>query len=295
MVIQEKMGLRRERGPLLLKNACTCVILLSIFTASPNVFAHGGGGLPDAKEAAEQVAAIHATGEHQQDLSAQVAAIYGTPCSEARRGPSALALLGVGAAVSPLVYLMGVAWHEGSHAGMATVFGGKVTGINILPSIYEGHLRFGQTNWQGNFNSTQTALVSIAPKFTDATILGSYALVLETGNMPANKWAQLGFTALAVGALVDFSKDMFATWDQADIPTFYRNAGITNTAPFRLLHAGLAGAGAFEVGRGMYKLFTPDKNVLKPVPKPQSKRPSAFDIAVHPYLGTETLGLEGTF
>jgi hypothetical protein len=263
-------------------------LFLTLVCAAAPAYGHGTG-LPNAAELTEGLAPSPALGERLDAALGQSHAP--SPCETATSGPSSALLLGTGVALSPLVYELAVLWHEGSHVTSVLLVGGNVVGFNPFPTEYQGHIRYGQTSWNGVAPGARTALVAISPKITDAMILGGYALTLETGSLPQNKWEQLALAALAVGALIDFGKDFAQSWAPGDIPMFYRNAGITNTTPFRLLHLGLTGAAAVEVARGTKQLFTPEPTPVTPPKSP----PAAFDLKAKPYVSAEHLGIEGTF
>jgi hypothetical protein len=108
--------------------------------------------------------------------------------------------------------------------------------------------------------------------------------------MPSNKWAQLAINALAVAAVVDLGHDVFQTNPYGDVPEFYHYAHIQNTVPGRVIQGTLTLAGAVEVGHGIYNMFMPSK------PKKKNENTGVLsDVSVGPYIGTQSLGLTGTF
>lgn len=257
----------------------------------------GGGGAPSASSTSTSNLRTWNEGGQLDDdeIAVPLSGVdldLGTPC---KHDPSNWLLLGVGLAFAPVAYELGVMWHEGSHAAWATAFGARVTGWYPYPKVIPGNgFVFGYTTWVGQMSDTQLALTYVAPKITDLTLLTAYTITNETGNLPENKWAQLAIDSLAAAAVIDLGHDVFQTNPYGDVPEFYKNAHITNTIPGRMIQGGLTLAGAAEVGHGIYKLFQPT-----PPPKKKdepAKRVTAFsDFSVSPYIGTETLGLSGTF
>jgi hypothetical protein len=228
--------------------------------------------------------------------------------------PSNPQLLLLGLELGAIDYFLGVTLHEGSHVAAVKALGGRVSDFSILPSrASNGTFRFGNTKWtssrrcpisytdpEGQFhqgerwcdlNSGEKAFVYIAPKITDALILGSYSLALEKGWLDDNKILKLNATVLATGALVDWGKDIFAINEKRDIPGFYNAIGAESELeryPFRLFHAATTAAFAVEVGRGYYSLFTndsPPRPIKKPAPKTER----------HPVINPSFVGVGGTF
>jgi hypothetical protein len=203
--------------------------------------------------------------------------------------PAAWKLLSLGAAFGAIDYVAGVTAHEGAHALTALAFGAKVTRFDVLPKVQEdGTLLYGSMTWNGDLNDTERGIVLMAPKMLNLALLGGYTALIETDSLPNNKFAQLPLAVVAVGAWVDFSKDLFTKNPQRDtIKTFNLLGADTERErlPFRLAHGALALASGFEVGKGIYLLFKPpSKNTVTQITKYGS-----------PVVKPNWVGWEGTF
>ncbi len=201
-----------------------------------------------------------------------------------KKEPGALQLILEGVAMSIPEYILGVAKHEGSHALAVIMVGGKVTGMDLVPKMYNGSIRFGETSWQGTFTPAQDAFVDMAPKITDLTVMAAYTAALETGFYPENKHLQLLLLVVATSAWIDFSKDLFTKNPDNDTVKAWNDFGINSEGqrlPYRLAWGVLAAGGAIEIGRGFYKLFKHGSSAAK-----QDKQRAHVDMNIGPgYVG----------
>ncbi|MBI3544693.1 MAG: hypothetical protein HY075_15595 [Deltaproteobacteria bacterium] len=207
----------------------------------------------------------------------------------AKTGPSNALLLLEGVGMALPEYFRGVAQHEGSHALAVILVGGKVESIDILPKMFNGHIRFGETQWSGNFTKAQDTFVDMAPKITDLTIMAAYTAAFESGIYPDNKHLQLLLLVVATSAWIDFSKDLFTTRDDNDTVKAWNNYGLTTETqrlPYRILWGALAAGGALEIGRGFYRLFS-----HKSPAKDSGERKPKADLR----LGPGYVGVGGNF
>jgi hypothetical protein len=182
------------------------------------------------------------------------------PAARADERPSTSRLLLAGAGMAIPTYMIGVAAHEGSHALAAALSGAEVTRIQLLPGLHPrtGKFYFGYVEVRGLRCARQRASFLLAPKLTDAVMLGAYAAAFFGGVYPDDRYGQLALTVLATGFWVDFSRDLIAFWDHNDLVKVYRLAGADDELerlPFRLLHAGLAAAGSVAIVRGYQRVF----------------------------------------
>jgi hypothetical protein len=168
----------------------------------------------------------------------------------ARAEPSDRALVLTGLALAPPTYLVGVTLHEGSHALAATLVGAKVDKLHLFPPGRDpstGTFRFGWTYVHGLRTPNERFLFYIAPKITDAVLLGGFAGLVLTGAWPHNRYGQLALTVFATGLWIDFSKDVVLFSRTNDIVRAFEQWCITG---WRQLPARLAYAGAV-VGLGL--------------------------------------------
>jgi hypothetical protein len=144
--------------------------------------------------------------------------------------PSDEKLVLIGAALAPPTYLLGVSWHESSHALAAWLAGAHVDKLHVFPPGVDpavGHFRFGWTYVHGITSRTQLALFAIAPKITDSVLLGGFAALAFTHAWPSNAYGELTLTVLATGAWVDFAKDVVLLSPFNDVSQFEHAACLT--------------------------------------------------------------------
>jgi hypothetical protein len=174
--------------------------------------------------------------------------------------PETAHLLLAGTAMAVPTYFIGVATHEGSHALTAVLAGATVQEFRVLPSrdAGSGVFYFGYVNYVGEISPAAQTLFYLAPKITDAALLGTYAALVFTGALPENRYGQLALAVLATGFWVDFSKDIPAFTPHADMVKAYRRIGLESEwarLPLRVLHAGLSAGAAYVVYRGFRGVF----------------------------------------
>jgi hypothetical protein len=170
-------------------------------------------------------------------------------------------LLWAGVAMALPTYAIGVVTHEGSHAIAATLSGARVRELHLWPGIHRGRFYFGYVEVTGLACDRQRVSFLIAPKVTDAVLLGAYAAAWYGGALPDDHYGRLALTVLATGVWVDFSRDVIAWWEHNDTLKIYALAGADTELerlPLRLLHAGLATAGAVAIVQGYRSIFERD-------------------------------------
>lgn len=177
--------------------------------------------------------------------------------------PSDERLFWVGAAMAPPTYLIGVTLHEGSHAVMAELVGGDVDEVHLFPPGRDPHVgkfRFGWVYATGLRTKPQKILFYLAPKFTDALLLGGFAALVLTDAWPSNKYGQLALTVGATGLWIDFAKDVVLFSKHNDVVKAFRQWCMTgwNQLPARLVYAGAVGGFGYLVWRGYQKTFFDD-------------------------------------
>jgi hypothetical protein len=170
---------------------------------------------------------------------------------------------GLGMAIP--TYVLGVGWHEGTHALTVMAFGAEVTDMSLLPGVREGHFYFGYTRWRGHLTRGETAFALVAPKFTDLILMGTYAALEGTGSLPSNDYGALAITVLATGAWVDFTKDL-PTWnpgsDLMKAHALYGHTSEWQRLPWRVLQLGLSVGGGYFIVRGYQGIFAHPSPVM---------------------------------
>jgi hypothetical protein len=168
-----------------------------------------------------------------------------------------------GLAMAPAVYFMGVVSHEGSHALAGLINGARVTRFKILPGRFGPKKRFyfGYTRVAGYMTTGERIFFWLAPRITDAIMLGGYSALVLTGTVPENRYGRLALAVVATGFWVDFSKDIVAFWPGNDLVKSYNAMGLDREIerlPLRVGHAALAVAGAYVLSRGYRGAFEDD-------------------------------------
>lgn len=174
--------------------------------------------------------------------------------------PSNQRLVVTGLALAPPTYLIGVSLHETSHALAALLVGGDVETLHVFPPGTDPHthtFRFGWTYVRGLPTSGDKVAFYLAPKLTDAALLGGFAALAFTGGWPRNRDGELALTVFATGLWVDFSKDVVLFADTNDVVKVFHLWGMTGwrQLPARLVYAAAAiGFGAI-VAHGYRRTF----------------------------------------
>jgi hypothetical protein len=180
--------------------------------------------------------------------------------STARAEPSDRTLVLTGLAMAPPTYLVGVTLHEGSHALAAMMVGGTVDSLHVFPPGRDpstGTFRFGWTYVHGLRTRAQRIAFYIAPKVTDAVLLGGFAGLVFTGAWPSNRYGQLALTVFATGLWIDFSKDVVLFSRTNDVVKVFDQWCMTGwrQLPARLVYAAAVVGLGLVVARGYERTF----------------------------------------
>lgn len=198
-----------------------------------------------------------------------IVAGVGLASPPARAEPSNGTLVGVGLGLALPTYAIGVTVHESSHALAALALGAHVDELHLFPPGVDpkAHVfRFGWTYVHGLHTKAQRQVFYLAPKVTDAALIGGFAALAFTDAWPGNRYGALALTVLATGFWVDFAKDVVLFGAQNDVVKAFDNWCLHGwrQVPARLIYAGLAvGLGAIVV-RGYERTFTRDPAVTTP-------------------------------
>jgi hypothetical protein len=178
----------------------------------------------------------------------------------ARADPSDRTLVLTGLAMAPPTYLLGVSLHEGSHALAAKLVGASVDVLHLFPPGRDpstNTFRFGWTYVRGLESRGDKILFYIAPKLTDAALIGGFAALVFTDAWPHNRYGQLALTVLATGWWVDFSKDVVLFSTTNDVVKVFDLWCMTGwrQLPARLVYAGAVVGLGLVVARGYERTF----------------------------------------
>jgi hypothetical protein len=178
----------------------------------------------------------------------------------AQADPSDRTLVLTGLAMAPPTYLLGVSLHEGSHALAAALVGASVDTLHLFPPGRDpstNTFRFGWTYVHGLRSRGDKVAFYVAPKVTDAVLLGGFAALVFTDAWPHDRYGQLALTVLATGWWVDFAKDVVLFGKTNDVVKVFDLWCMTGwrQVPARLVYAGaIVGLGAI-VARGYQRTF----------------------------------------
>jgi hypothetical protein len=180
--------------------------------------------------------------------------------ADARAEPSDRTLVLTGLAMAPPTYLVGVTIHESSHALAALLVGATVDQLHLFPPGRDpgtGTFRFGWTYVHGLRTRGDKVAFFIAPKVTDAALLGGFAALAFTGAWPHNRYGQLALTVFATGLWIDFSKDVVLFSPTNDVVKVFDLWCMTGwrQVPARLVYAGLVVGFGLVVARGYERTF----------------------------------------
>lgn len=187
----------------------------------------------------------------------------------ARAEPSDTKLVLAGLAMAPPTYLVGVTLHEGSHALAALLVGGTVDDVRLFPPGRDPKakvFRFGWTYVHGLKTKGDRIFFYLAPKLTDAILLGGFSALAFTNAWPENRYGALALTVFATGLWVDFAKDLVLFGKQNDVVKAENLWCLTGwkRLPGRLLYAGLIAGAAYVVARGYERTFAHDDRATTP-------------------------------
>ena len=155
--------------------------------------------------------------------------------------------------------------HEGSHALAAKLLGAEITDMSLMPGPHPrtGKFFFGYVSVRGLKTKEHKAFFYAAPKITDALMLGGYAALNLSGNMPSNPYGKLGVLVLATGYWVDFTKDVIAFWDHNDTVKLYKLMGLKNEwerLSGRIVHLSLSALAGYVLVKGYQELLEEEQS-----------------------------------
>ena len=193
-------------------------------------------------------------------LAALVAVTVAHGAGTAHAEPSNGTLVLTGLALAPPTYLVGVSLHEGSHALAALMVGGTVDKLHLFPPGTDpstGTFRFGWTYVHGLRTDGDKIAFYLAPKVTDAALLGGFAALVFTGAWPSNRYGQLALTVFATGLWIDFSKDVVLFSPTNDVVKAFDLWSMTGwrQLPARVVYAGMVVGLGFVVAHGYQRTF----------------------------------------
>lgn len=188
-----------------------------------------------------------------------VALVVGHP-AVARTEPTDRTLFSVGLGLAVPTYLVGVTLHEGSHAVMGKLVGAQIDEVHLFPPGRDPRVnkfRFGWVYARGLHTKTQKQLFLIAPKITDAVLMGGYAALAFTDAWPNNRYGRLALTVFATGLWVDFAKDVILFSPTNDVVKVFRNWCLTGwrQVPARTIYAAAVLGFGYVVWHGYTRTF----------------------------------------
>lgn len=178
----------------------------------------------------------------------------------ARAEPSDRELVYWGLAMAPPAYLLGVSLHEGSHALAGKLVGAEITKVHLFPPGRDprsGKFRFGWVYARGLRSKGDRIFFYLAPKVTDAVLLGGIAGLVFTDAWPENRYGQLALAVLATGLWIDFAKDVVLFSKHNDVVKAFDLWCMKGwkQVPARLVYAGAVVGLGVVVARALQRTF----------------------------------------
>jgi hypothetical protein len=178
----------------------------------------------------------------------------------ARAEPSDRELLYWGLAMAPPAYLLGVSLHEGSHAIAGKLAGADITEVHLFPPGRDprsGKFRFGWVYARGLRSKGDRIFFYLAPKLTDAVLLGGIAGLVFTDAWPDNRYGGLALAVLATGLWIDFAKDVVLFSKHNDVVKAFHLWCMKGwkQVPARLVYAGAVAGLGFIAARAIQRTF----------------------------------------
>jgi hypothetical protein len=137
--------------------------------------------------------------------------------------------------------------------------GGTVDVLHLFPPGRDpsGTFRFGWTYVRGLRSTADRLAFYLAPKATDAALLGGFAALAFTGAWPGNRYGQLALTVFATGLWIDFAKDVVLFSPANDVVKAFDLMGATGwrEIPARVIYAGMIVGLGVLVARGYERTF----------------------------------------
>ncbi len=176
-----------------------------------------------------------------------------------------------GLAMAPPTYLLGVSLHEGSHAIAGLLLGAEITEVHLFPPARDPKtkkFRFGWVYARGLRTKGDRILFYLAPKITDAVLLGGFAALALTDAWPENRYGQLALTVLATGLWIDFAKDLVLFSKHNDVVKAFHLWCMKGwkQVPARLVYAGAVAGLGYVVARGLQRTFDDTQPAPRVVP-----------------------------
>ena len=192
--------------------------------------------------------------------------------STARADPSDRTVVLTGVALAPPDYLLGVTLHEGSHALMAMLVGAEVEKVHLFPPGVDPMVhkfRFGWTYVRGLKTKPERILFYIAPKLTDAALLGGFAALVFSDAWPSNRYGEVALTVFGTGLWVDFSKDVILFNKHNDVSKVFDQWCMHGwkQVPGRLIYGALVVGAGLVVAHAYVRTFDqPDVTAARIMP-----------------------------
>jgi hypothetical protein len=187
--------------------------------------------------------------------------------------PSDQKLVAVGALLAIPTWMLGTATHEGSHVVAAELVGADLLLYRPWPGRdpLTGVFQMGLTRVRGLRGDGHRFFFFMAPKITDALMLGGYVALYETSAYPDGAYGQLVLVVLATGFWVDFAKDTLAFSPHNDLVKSMSFAGAHSEWRRLPLRLGMAAASVglgYVVWRGYDRMFALNDDPASPRARP---------------------------
>lgn len=200
-----------------------------------------------------------------------------------------------GVTLSPGIFILGTAIHEGSHCLAAELQQFECYDLRVIPYTDEetDYFYFGSMRYRDPLNVStpeKDALVTVAPMLTNMTLISTYSTLAFSNKLPKNKWAKTATFVLGATQVVDLFNHFRNTHPYSDsgklIAYIQEKKNLNYEQAHKALKApqlGIAIIGTGALALEGYRIFTvpkegKKKKHLKIVP---STTPQGFHLGIH--------------
>lgn len=201
-----------------------------------------------------------------------------------------------GVTLSPGIFILGTAIHEGSHCIAAELQEFDCVEVRVIPYKDEenDYFYFGSMKYrdpQGLYTPEKDAVVTIAPMITNVSLISAYSTLAFSNKLPKNKWAKTAAFALGATQVVDLMNHFRNDHPRSDsgkyISFIQQKHNLEYEKAFNILKGpqlGFAIVGASALAIEGYRIFTVPKknsNELKKIQIIPSATPQGFHLGVN--------------
>ena len=204
-----------------------------------------------------------------------------------------------GVTLSPGIFILGTAIHEGSHCLAAELQDFDCVEVRVIPYKDEenDYFYFGSMRYRdplGVYTPQKDAVVTVAPMLTNMGLISAYSSLAFSNNLPKNKWAKTATFLLGATQVVDLMNHFRNTHPYSDsgklISYIQERNNLNYDQAYKTLKGpqlGFAIIGAGALALEGYRIFT--------VPKQKDQKKKKINIVPSKTNEGFHLGINGKF